>query len=160
MTKVNLLWRIKLLLLCILFCLGFQKTATLTGKVIKVADGDTITILTEDKKQVKIRLYGIDCPENKQDFGTKARTFTSTICFGKNVTVEIKGIDRYKRTLGIVKVEGKNVNEELLKNGLAWKYKYTYSSHYLMLEQQARKSKLNIWSLKKPIAPWDFRKRK
>lgn len=77
----------------------------LKGKVVRVADGDTITLLDEDNKQVRIRLYGIDCPENHQDFGTVARQFTADHCFQKIVNVEVKDIDRYGRTVGMVPVE-------------------------------------------------------
>ncbi|MFD2960152.1 MULTISPECIES: thermonuclease family protein [Olivibacter] len=95
------------------------------GKVIRVADGDTITILDSDNTQVRIRLYGIDCPESHHDFGTVAKKFTADHCFQKVVTVEVKDIDRYGRTVGIVLLpDGKNLNKELLKAGLAWHYKH------------------------------------
>jgi len=134
-------------------------SATIKGKVVKVTDGDSITLLTEGNKQVKIRLNGVDCPERGQDFGTKATNFTRDLCAGKYVVVDSIGIDRYKRVLGVVWVDSVNVNEELLINGLAWRYKYNKSQHYLELEQGARKKKINIWSMKNPVAPWDFRKK-
>lgn len=135
-------------------------TTILNGKVVKISDGDTITILTSDNKQIKIRLSGIDCPESRQDFGTKAKQFTSSFCFGKNVRVEIIDHDRYGRSLGYVyDGNGKNLNKELLKAGLAWHYKYFDSSSELAsLEQLARAKKIGIWSLKNPVAPWDFRR--
>lgn len=87
----------------------------LTGKVVRVADGDTITILTEGKTQVRIRLYGIDCPEN-----------------GQVVTVDVKDIDRYGRTVGMVILQDSTVlNKELLRAGLAWHYKYFDKSEEL-----------------------------
>lgn len=133
---------------------------TLSGKVIKVADGDTVTILTEENEQIKIRLYGIDCPEKGQDYSSKATAFTSSFCFGKIVKVTQKGLDRYGRVLGIILIGKKNLNEELLKNGLAWHYKYfDKTQKYSDLEQEAKKNKLNIWSMNNPIAPWDFRKK-
>ncbi|MDR1883735.1 MAG: thermonuclease family protein [Prevotella sp.] len=147
---------IKLFILSILL-LSTQETL-IKGKVIKVTDGDTITILTEDNKQVKIRFDGIDCPERNQDFGTKATNFTKDLCAGKNVTVKVKGTDYYRRTLGVVYVGSVNINESLLKQGLAWVYKYNKSKHYIKLEQEARMKKINIWSMKKQIAPWEWRK--
>jgi len=134
-------------------------SSTIRGKVVRIADGDTITILTEDNRQVKIRLDGIDCPERGQDYGTKATDFTRELCAGKTVTIDSIGTDRYKRVLGVVWADSVNVNEALLRNGLAWRYKYNKSAHYLELEQQARGKKLNIWSMKNPVAPWDFRKK-
>ena len=92
------------------------------GKVIGVSDGDTITVLNE-KTPVKVRLYGIDCPEKKQAFGTRAKQFTSDLVFGKVVDVETVDTDRYGRTVGIVKlVDGQIVNEEIARAGFAWVY--------------------------------------
>lgn len=147
------------ILLFVLPQLSGVKT-TLKGKVIKVSDGDTITILTADNTQVKIRLSGVDCPESKQDFGTKARQFTASFCFGKTVKVQVIGQDRYNRSLGMVfLVDGQCLNKELLRAGLAWHYKYFDDSKELaQLEQLARDKKIGIWSMEDPVAPWDFRK--
>src|SRR5687767_9854712 len=78
---------------------------TLTGRVVGVADGDTITLLTAEKKQVKVRLNGIDCPESHQAFGTAAKQFTSKKVFGKDIAVRTQGTDRYGRTLGDIIAE-------------------------------------------------------
>lgn len=51
------------------------------GKVVGISDGDTITVLTDQKRQIKVRLYGVDCPETKQAYGTRARQFTSDKVF-------------------------------------------------------------------------------
>jgi endonuclease YncB( thermonuclease family) len=132
----------------------------LSGRVIKVADGDTITILTEDFTQIKVRLHGVDCPERKQDFANKAKIFTSGLVFGKVVNVAALNKDRYGRTIGIVSLpDGRILNRELLKAGLAWHYKkYDSSSEWANLELEARKRKVGIWSMKNPIAPWEQRK--
>lgn len=132
-----------------------------SGKVIRVSDGDTIVILTADNTQTRIRLDGIDCPETGQDYGQKAKQFVADLCAGKTIKIENKGIDRYKRVLGVVIVDGVNVNEELVRNGLAWHYKHFSKSTRLdSLERLAKSEKLNIWSVPDPIAPWDFRKQK
>ncbi len=81
-------------------------------------------VLTKDNKQIKIRLEGIDCPESNQDFGNRAKQAVSELCFGKEVEIVKSGVDRYGRTLGYVIVGKLNVNKELLKQGLAWHYKY------------------------------------
>lgn len=108
----------------------------ITGRVVKLADGDTFTILVEGNKQVKVRFHGIDCPESKQDFGTRAKQFTSELVFSKTVNVQVKDVDRYGRTIGIVILpDGRILNEELLKAGLAWHYKhYDKSEKYAALE--------------------------
>ena len=91
----------------------------LTGKVISVADGDTITILDSGKRQHKIRLYGFDCPEKGQPFGKAAKKFTSRLTYKKTATVTEYDTDRYGRTVGVVKVGGVNVNEEIIRAGYA-----------------------------------------
>lgn len=126
-----------------------------------MTDGDTVTLLTQDNQQIKIRLEGIDAPERKQDYGTKATLYVRRLCEGKAVTVIKTGTDRYKRTLGILYVDNLNVNEYLVRQGLAWHYKQFNTSHRLdSLEKLARKEKLNIWSLPNPVPPWEYRKNK
>ena len=97
-----------------------------TGEVVGIADGDTITVL-KGKTPVKIRLFGIDCPEGSQAFGKKAKQFTADTVFRKHA--EIKPVDRdhYGRTVARVFVNGQNLCEELVGAGLAWHYK-KYSS--------------------------------
>ena len=95
-----------------------------SGKVIGVADGDTIRVF-RDSKQVKIRLYGIDCPERGQAFGKKAKKFTSKMVYGKEVEIGAITIDHYGRTIALVYVDGASVNGELVRAGLAWVY-YLY----------------------------------
>lgn len=130
------------------------------GKVVHVTDGDTITLLVDGNMQIKVRLYGIDCPETKQDFSNVAKQFTSDLSIHKNVSVEVIDIDRYGRTVGIVHLpNGEILNEELLKAGLAWHYKqYDKSDRFAKLEKEARKNKLGLWSMKQPVEPWVFRR--
>jgi len=133
-----------------------------TGKVIKVLDGDTVTVL-RGKESVKIRLWGIDTPERKQAFGTKAKKFTSKLVFGKIVTVEEKDIGRYGRVVGVVKLsDGTNLNQELVKNGFAWWYRQFAKKDKTLpkLEEEARKARRGLWSQKNPIPPWKFRRLK
>jgi len=114
-----------------------------------------------DGKGEKIRLYGVDCPEKAQDFGQKAKQFCSDMVFGKTVDVESVVTDRYGRTVGIVRINGKCLNEELLRNGFAWQYKQycdkSFCSEWKKLEEQARSSKAGLWSQPNPTAPLDFR---
>lgn len=133
----------------------------LSGRVVAVSDGDTFTLLTPDNKQHKIRLHGVDCPEKNQAFGQKAKDFTSDLIFGKDVTVEATDTDRYGRTVGIVYVDSKVLNEELLSAGYAWHYKqYDNSEWYALLETKAKMQGLGLWADTKPVPPWDFRKNK
>lgn len=130
-----------------------------TGRVVKIADGDTITVLTENKEQIKVRLEGIDCPESSQDFGQKAKQATADICFGKNVTIKETGKDRYGRTLAFVYVNGVCLNKRLLELGMAWHYKkYNSDPELAKLEEIAKTKRVGLWADKTPIAPWDWRK--
>ena len=134
-----------------------------SGKVIGVADGDTITVLN-DKHPVKIRLYGIDCPEKRQPFGKRAKQFTSDLVFGKEVDIEPIAIDRYGRTVAFVGVGNLSVNEELIKEGLAWVYvhycKLPSCTEWQSLQLTAQTEKRGLWGDSGHIAPWEYRRQK
>jgi endonuclease YncB( thermonuclease family) len=149
-----------LALLALVFVLNVS-AKTIKGKVVSVYDGDTFTLLDDAKKEHKVRLNGIDCPEMNQDYGETARKFTHLKILLKFVTVEYSDKDKYGRILGDVVVDSVNLAEELIKNGLAWHYKkYNNSQRLDSLENYARKERINIWSVDNPVAPWDFRQNK
>lgn len=131
----------------------------LTGKVIKVADGDTFTLLTEDNQQIRIRLHGIDAPEKSQPYSQVSRSFLNEKIYGKMVKVEQMDIDKYKRIVGMVFIDGVNINEALLRGGMVWHYKkYDKNTQWAKWETEAREKKLGIWAdSQEPVAPWDFR---
>lgn len=151
----------KPLLLLFLFILS-PLVSEFSGKVVKIADGDTITVLVDGQEQVKVRLTGIDCPEKSQGFGQVARQFTADQCFGKVVTIVDHGKDRYGRTLGDVKLpDGKLLSYELVRAGLAWHYKkYSKDTTLARLEIEAREKKVGLWSGSRAIAPWVYRRQK
>jgi micrococcal nuclease len=128
------------------------------GKVVGITDGDTIRVL-RGAEEVKIRLEGIDCPESRQAFGSRAKQATSDLAFGKIVTVQVKGKDRYERTLAdIILPDGKNLNRELVRLGMAWWYrKYSKDESLGKLESEAREAKRGLWADNNPIPPWDWR---
>ena len=151
-----------LLLLAIFWTLPILAAESITGKVVSVADGDTITVL-EDRTQIKVRLHGIDAPEKAQDFGTVSRTFTSDQCFGEEVTVEVTDTDRYGRKVGIVRLaDGRVLNHLLVEAGLAhWYEAYAPKDATLKrLQEEAKAAKRGLWSRPDAEAPWEFRKRK
>lgn len=129
----------------------------ISGQVIKISDGDTITIL-HNKTQIKVRLFGIDAPEKKQDYGQKSRQFLASLIAGQVVEVEPKGKDRYKRTLGIILYKGQDINAQMVLNGYAWAY-VKYSRIYVDQEKTAREKKLGLWQSSDPAPPWEWRKR-
>jgi len=130
--------------------------------VIGIADGDTITVL-RDKEQVRIRLYGVDCPERYQPFSKKAKQFTSKMVFGKVVEVEPVDIDRYGRTVALITVFQRLVNEELVNAGFARVYTHYCTQpicdRWKVLEQEAKEAKRGLWADQHAIPPWEFRKK-
>lgn len=130
------------------------------GKVVGISDGDTITVLHNNRGE-KVRLYGIDTPEKRQDFGNKAKQFTSNMVFGKSVEVESVTKDRYGRTVGLVYINDQCLNEELVRAGFAWVYikycKKAICTDWRRLEAAAKANKTGLWSHSNPIPPWEFR---
>ncbi len=136
------------------------KPETISGTVVKVADGDTFTVLTADKRTVKIRLYGIDAPEKNQDFYRVSRDHLASLTMHKEVKIVVINKDRYNRTVGRASVSGEDINEAMLKAGLAWHYtEYDNNPEWANLEQRARRERLGIWSMPHPVPPWQFRKK-
>jgi len=128
------------------------------GKVVGVADGDTLVVL-DGTTQVRVRLHGIDCPERGQAFGSAARRLASSLAFGKTVTVKGRGRDRYGRLLGeVVLPDGRSLNRELGAAGMAWHYvRYSDDAALAKAERQARRTRVGIWSEADPVAPWSYR---
>jgi endonuclease YncB( thermonuclease family) len=130
----------------------------LTGKVVSVHDGDTITVLV-NRRQVKVRLSGIDAPELGQGFGQAAKRHLSDLVFGKVVEVGSAGLDRWGRTLGTVKVDGKPVAEAMVASGYAWHYvAYSDDKQLAAAEAAARAARNGLWSDSAPEPPWEWRK--
>lgn len=132
------------------------------AQVVSVSDGDTITVLRQGQ-QVKIRLYGIDTPEKGQAFGQKATDITSALIAGRYVDIEKKDTDRYGRMVGLVKVDGQNLNELIIQNGYAWVYtqycKELFCSQWKQAEAEARQRKRGLWADPHAIPPWEWRHR-
>lgn len=151
-----------LLFLAFISFLSFRVLSTISGKIVGVSDGDTVTLLTSKNMEIKVRLEGIDCPEKKQAYGQKAKQFTSDLCFGKQVTLQKIKQDKYGRALGYIKLpDGTNLNKEILKAGYGWHFKkYNKSQELAALEQQAKAARKGLWADPNPIAPWVFRKMK
>jgi micrococcal nuclease len=136
-----------------------EKNNTLTGKVIKIVDGDTFDLLTDGNITIRIRMNGIDCPERKQDYYQVCKDALAEYIFGKDVKLTVHGKDRYTRTLADVFYKNEIINLKMIKNGFAWHYK-KYSSDQIMAkaEEDARQAKIGLWKMDSAIAPWDYRK--
>ena len=146
-------------------CLVFQVQAdALLGKVINVADGDTITVLDDTNTQHKIRLTGIDAPEKRQAFGNVSKQSLTEQVAGQSVAVEWVKVDKYGRKLGKVLLAGQDANLVQVKRGLAWHYKQYQREQspadqqsYAAAEIEARAAKLGLWRDADPMPPWEFR---
>ena len=153
-----------------IFALLFGLTCyagTIEGRVVSVADGDTITILDNDKMQHKIRLAGIDAPEKTQAFGNRSKESLSNLVFSKVVTVETEKKDRYGRDVGKVLVNGVDANLEQVQRGFAWHYKAYQREQsandrklYDLAESEARAARRGLWADDVSVPPWDFRHKK
>ena len=144
--------------------------AEIRGRVVKVADGDTLTVLAAAGRagsmnppppattQHKIRLNGIDAPESHQAFGNVSKKHLSSLVFGKDVRVKYKSRDKYGRILGTVYVDGLDINLEMIRAGLAWHYKrFDSTLAYAAAELEARQSRRGLWSDPNPTPPEQFR---
>jgi len=159
--------------LTILICLTLATPALaaasatqFTARVIAVSDGNTITVLTPDKKHIEIRLYGIYSPETGQPFGTRAKQSASDAVLEKNVIVQPMDVDAYGRMVAVVSIPGqtKNLNATLVREGMAWVYALYCKNQEICweiknMEQVARAMQHGLWADKNPVPPWEWGKR-
>jgi endonuclease YncB( thermonuclease family) len=152
------------LIFMILACLALSlppawATLVITGKVVGVHDGDSITVLAPTNQQIKVRLNGIDAPELSQAFGKRAKQALSGKVFGQIVTLKVKNTDRYGRTVADVWLGERWINLEMVAEGWAWhSRKYSKSKELATAEQGARRSKAGLWVDKDPVPPWEYRR--
>jgi endonuclease YncB( thermonuclease family) len=139
--------------------------ATFTGRVVGVHDGDTITVLDANHHQHKIRLAGIDSPEMKQAYGNRSKQNLSNWVYNRQVTVDWNKRDRYSRTVGVVFVDGQDVNLEQVRAGMAWWYRQYAKEQspddrklYELAENEARNEKLGLWADAVQVPPWEWRR--
>jgi endonuclease YncB( thermonuclease family) len=133
----------------------------LVGEVVAIADGDTFTLLTLHKQEIKIRLAEIDAPENGQPYGAKAKRALSDLVFGKDVTVAVQTTDRYGRTVGRPYVADLDVCEEMVRIGAAWVYRqYVVDKGLFAVEEDARSTRRGVWGLSEAdnTPPWEWRR--
>ena len=149
-----------------LFAFVDAKAEVLIGKVIGITDGDTITVIDSDKTEHKIRLMGIDAPEKKQDFGNESKKALSNFIYQKEVSVEYKKQDRYKRKVGKIILGKEDICLQMIKDGMAWHYKdyekeqsKTDRDLYSQAELKAREAKRGLWQDSKAIKPSEFRRK-
>lgn len=148
---------------------------TIEGRVVGVSDGDTITVLDQDRRKFKIRLGGIDAPEKKQAFGERSKQHLSRLVFNKEARIEWNKRDKYGRTIGKVWVApdscsncAKTVDANLaqLRAGMAWWYRQYAKEQsvedqqqYSKAESEAQNGRTGLWADPSPMQPWEWRHR-
>lgn len=156
------------LLLCLLLMVSVAaNAASVVGRVVGVADGDTLTVLDSNMVQHKIRLAGIDAPEKAQPFGSRSKESLSELAYDKWVTVETDKQDRYGRSVGRVLVDGRDVNLVQIERGMAWFYRHYQHEQssddrnlYDAAEVKARLEGRGLWRDADPVPPWEYRRSK
>jgi micrococcal nuclease len=155
---------IKLTLLAFLITYSLISAANpITGKVVNVNDGDTVTLLLGNSTTIKVRLSEIDAPEKNQPWGQKSKEALTSLVATKIVSVHVNGKDRYGRTLGTLLIGNENINKLMVKRGNAWPYtKYVVDQEYFDLQAYAKTKKIGLWALNPDqiIPPWEWRQKK
>jgi len=130
----------------------------ITGRVVAIQDGDTLTVLV-DRRQLKVRLANIDAPESRQPFGTRSKQSLSDLCFKKEARLETNGQDRYGRTIATVYCAGVDANAVQVRQGMAWVFdRYASSNSPLYtLQNEARAARRGLWGDAAPVPPWEWR---
>lgn len=138
---------------------------TITGRVVGIADGDTLTLLDAANTQYKIRLSGIDSPEKGQPFGQVCKRSLSDLAYDRVAVVESTKLDRYGRVIGKVLVNNQDVNLEQVRRGCGWHYKKYQDEQilddrlsYNSAEESAKSRKVGLWTDHEPVPPWEWRK--
>lgn len=137
----------------------------ITGKIVGVSDGDTVTLLDDDRQQHKIRLAGIDAPEKAQAYGQRSKQHLVDLIHGRQVTVDCGKVDKYHRRVCKVLLDGHDVNLQQIEVGVAWWYR-KYSKEqpsadraaYEAAELKAKNDQIGLWRDADPVPPWDWRR--
>lgn len=150
-----------LLLVSLLAVVHAASGETISGTVVAITDGDTLSIVGKDRKRHRIRLAEIDAPERKQAYGTRSRNSLAAICFQKAAVAETAEKDSYGRLIGKVSCAGVDANTEQVRRGMAWvNARSTLPNSPLPeMEANARLRKLGLWAGEKPEPPWKWRER-
>jgi endonuclease YncB( thermonuclease family) len=132
--------------------------ADFSGHVVAVQDGDTLTVLAGSKK-TRVRLDSIDAPEMSQAFGKPSKDSLAELCLSRTVFVREHGKDRNGRTIGRVTCAGVDANHEQVRRGMAWVFdRYATDPSLYTQQHAARLSRRGLWSVKDPVAPWEWRR--
>lgn len=142
-----------------------QARTIIAGRVVGIADGDTLTLLDATLRQHKIRLEGIDAPEKAQPFGSRAKLALSSSAYGREARASCGRPDRYGRQVCKIIVAGRDVNAAMIEAGMAWHYTAYAKTQpredaqaYAQAQDRARRRRAGLWADAAPVAPWEWRK--
>ena len=140
-------------------CIGNASADTsFRGDVVRILDGDTVEVLDAAKQTHRVRLANIDAPERRQAFGEVARQALAAMAYRQKIEVIDKGGDQYGRRIGVLMLNGRDLNAAMIGQGLAWVYaRYNSDPSLPALEQKARAARIGLWADQNPIPPWQFR---
>lgn len=156
-------------------CRAKEPIRIIDGRVSKITDGDTIQVTDRQGTKVKIRFYGIDCPETEkinkktgqatkvgQPYGEEAFQALRGKLQGQTVRLEVMSSDQYQRLVSVVHIGDRNINREMVAEGWAWAYRQyldrPHASEYIQAEEGARRARKGLWQQNNPQPPWEFRK--
>ncbi len=148
------------LLAALLCCIAMNvaQAEIFSARVIAVMDGDTVLVLRGNQK-IKVRMANIDAPEKDQAYGSQARDSLLEMVGRRQVQVDSQAVDQYGRVVGLISVDGHNVNEEQVRRGMAWEYSHYHTDKtYIGLQSEAQQARRGLWTQVSPQAPWQWRK--
>lgn len=151
------------LLICLFLFISLPGMAqSITGKVVRIIDGDTYDLLTPEQTVMRIRMYGIDAPERSMPFYSKSKDYLASLCFSREVRMEMMTTDRNGRVVGKTFLpDGTEAGEQMILAGMAWHFtRYSSDQNLHEAEQSARKERRGLWIDADPVAPWDWRRQK
>lgn len=143
------------------------QAVNVSGRIVGISDGDTLTLLDARRVQHKIRPIGIDAPEKRQAFGKRAKSALSALAYGRHAEADCRKFDRDKRRLCVVYVDGRDIGLEQVKAGMAWWFRRYAKEQtlqeridYEKTELRAKRHRDGLWSDPNPIPPWEWRHRR
>lgn len=166
MIQISSLLKKMMTAFALLCSIHWVNAEVLNGTVVGISDGDTITVLDTSSKEHKVRLMAIDAPEKSQVFGYEAKQTLANYIYKKEVSVQYKKLDKYKRIVGKVTLDGQDICLQMILDGFAWHYteyekeqSKTDSDLYREAEAFAREMKVGLWGENQQIPPWLFRQK-
>ena len=132
--------------------------ADVTGVVTRVSDGDTLWVTDAARLRHKVRMLDIDAPESAQPFGAESTAYLKSLVGGRKVRVAGDGHDMYGRVLGVVWLDGEDVNLKMVREGMAWVYRHSTNAQYIAAQSSARAARRGLWRAEAPTEPYEWRK--